>query len=88
VAGRQPHPRSIRDRDRHRRLPVRTAITALTVATSTAPLIRNRALLANSISINPADVADVGLGARLGSAAIVTAAKPAAARAGPHSSCR
>src|ERR1700745_4102426 len=34
VAGRQPHPRSARDRNRHRRRPIRAAITAETVATS------------------------------------------------------
>jgi hypothetical protein len=45
-AARQPHLRSIRDRDRHRCLPVRAAITAEIVAASTAPLIRNRAPLA------------------------------------------
>ena len=36
----------------------------------------------------PLAVADGGLATRLGSAAIVTAEKPAAARAGPQSSCR
>src|SRR5262245_43899468 len=88
VAGRQPHLRSVRDRDRHRRRPARAAITATTVAASAAPLIRSRAPLANSISISPLGVAATGLCAKLGSAAIVTAAKPAVARAGPHSCCR
>src|SRR5437660_5595731 len=88
VAGRQPHPRSARDRNRHRRRPVRAAITAETVATSAAPLIRSRAPLASSISISPRDATIAGLAATPGSGAIVTAAKPGAARARPHSSCR
>src|SRR4051812_14400360 len=53
VAGRQPHPRPARDRDGHRRLPVRAEIAADIAAASTAPLIRIRAPVASSISIRP-----------------------------------
>src|ERR1700687_3706528 len=81
VAGRQPHPRAARDRDRHRRLPVRAEIAAETVAASTAPLIRIRAPVASSISIRPWSAAIAGLATTPGSGAIVTAAKPGAARA-------
>src|SRR5216684_6910871 len=63
VASRQPHPRPARDRDCHRRLPVRAAITAETVAASTAPLIRSRVPVASSISISPRGVAIGGLAA-------------------------
>src|SRR5262245_8895231 len=69
VPGRQPHPRPARGRDRHRRAAASAAITADTVAGSTAPVIRTRAPPANSISTAPA-VATGGTGA----GAIVTAA--------------
>src|SRR5262245_51501891 len=89
MASRQPHPRPTRDRDRHRpRRPVNAPSAAETIAASTAPLIRSRAPLASSISITPWEVAITGLAATSGSGAIVTAAKPGVARAGPHSSCR
>src|SRR5260370_20946570 len=83
VASCQPHSRSARDRDRHRRLPVRAVSAAETIPASTAPLIRSRAPLASSISISPWDtIASFASG----SCAIATAAKARAARAGPHSS--
>src|SRR4029077_15653984 len=75
VASRQPYLRPVRDRDRHRRLPIRAAITAEIVAASTAPLIRSRAPVASSTSIRPQDGAIAGLAAALSSGAIVTVAK-------------
>src|SRR2546430_17689311 len=54
VAGRQPHSRAARDRDHRRRLPFESAfISAATVAASTAPVIRIRPPVGNSISITP-----------------------------------
>src|SRR5215472_723576 len=72
VAGCQPHPRASRQRDHRRRpLPAIVAIVVVSVAASTAPVIRIRDPFANSTSIRPR--AGKPLGA--GSAAICTAAK-------------
>src|SRR5678815_1330807 len=58
VPSREPHPRAWRRSDHERRLPSAiAAITADSIAQSTAPLIRIRAPLANSISISPAVLA-------------------------------
>src|SRR5260370_38181772 len=81
VASCQPHSRSARDRDRHRRLPVRAVSAAETIPASTAPLIRSRAPLASSISISPGATIP---GFPPGSGPIVTPPTPRAARAAPH----
>src|SRR5260370_26155999 len=83
VASCQPHSRSARDRDRHRRLPVRAVSAAETIPASTAPLIRSRAPLASSISIRPGDTI---AGFSACSAPIVTPPQPYAARPPPHTS--
>lgn len=54
---------------------------------SHVPAIRSRTPVGKSISIRPYDVW-IGGFAKPGSGPIVTAAKPAAARTSPHSSCR
>jgi hypothetical protein len=77
VASRKPHPHARRKRDHRRRGPSdRAATTAVTVAASTAPAIRIRAPVANSISIAPllAD-ACAGIGGP-GSAITVAGTKP------------
>src|SRR3546814_9332256 len=48
VAGRQPHPHARGNRDHRRRPSAIAATAAVRVASSTAPVIRNRAPLANS----------------------------------------
>ena len=73
VAGRQPDPRPIRHRDHRRRLTFASAfISAVTVGASTAPVIRIRPPVANSISITPALSATGGPNADLGSGVIAT----------------
>jgi hypothetical protein len=65
MAGRQPNPRAARHRDHRRRLPFTSAfISAATVSTSTAPVIRIRPPVANSISITPALSATGGKGVK------------------------
>src|SRR5262249_40144222 len=91
VAGRQPNPRARRERNHRRRLLFASAlISADTVAASTAPVIRIRPPVANSISTVPArSGAATGEGRAIvpGSAAIATALKaPACARS--QSCCR
>jgi hypothetical protein len=82
VAARQPHPRLARQCDRHRRRPppASAAIFVVSLAGSTAPVIRIRDPFANSTSIRPGKPVGVG------SAAIRTAAKPAGGDR--RSSCR
>src|SRR5271156_1875323 len=72
VAGRNPHPYPRSNRDHRRRPSASTATAAVSAAASTAPVIRIRAPVANSISIVP-------LSARIAGAAsgtIRTGAKP------------
>src|SRR6516165_699481 len=62
VAGRQPHPRTRRDRDHRRRLLFAKALSSAdTMAASTEPVIRIRPPVANSISTVPG-CSDVGVG--------------------------
>src|SRR5262245_25486247 len=83
VTGRQPHPRTSRQRDHRRRPPpASVAIIVVSVAASIAPVIRIRDPFANSTSIRPP--AGKSLGAA--SAAIRTAAK--LATGDRRSSCR
>src|SRR4051794_2117896 len=89
MACRQPHSRSARDRDHRRPLPFTSAfISADTVGTSTAPVIRIRPPLANSISMTPGgsggdagETAPTSGATRTGLNAVGVAARS-------HSSCR
>src|SRR5215831_286572 len=53
IAGREPYPHAGRQRDHRSRPSVSAAITAFSVAASTAPVIRTRTPAASSISIAP-----------------------------------
>src|SRR5215216_191232 len=84
MAARQPNPHAARDRDHRRRSPpISAAIVADTVATSTEPVIRSRAPVANSISITPQVTASGGA-----SVATATAANAGTARRRSHNSRR
>src|SRR5665213_4455946 len=72
VAGGNPHPYSRSYRDHRRRPSASTAIAAVRAAASTAPVIRIRAPVANSISIVPRSTTPAGAA----SGAIRTGAKP------------
>jgi hypothetical protein len=73
MAGRQPNPRAARHRDHRRRLPLASAfISVATVSASTAPVIRIRPPVANSISITPALSATGGKGVASGAGVIAT----------------
>ena len=75
MAGREPYPHAGRQRDHRGRPSASAATTALSVAASTAPVIRIRAPAANSISIAPQLLEGAVNGWRSG--AIETAAKRA-----------
>src|SRR5581483_4307345 len=73
IAGREPYPHAGRQRDHRGRPSVSAATTAVSVAASTAPVIRIQAPAANSISIAPQVSAGAVNGCRSG--AMETAAK-------------
>src|SRR5713101_4065069 len=72
MACRDPYPHSRSDRDHRRRPSASTATAAVTALASTAPVIRIRAPVANSISIVPRSTAPAGAA----SGAIRTGANP------------
>jgi len=88
MTARQPNSRASRDRDHRRRLLFASAfISADTVDASTAPVIRIRPPLANSISITPA-LSGGGRGTVPGSGAIATGFNAAGICAHSHSCWR
>ncbi len=89
VAGRKPNSRIAWHRDHRRRLPFANAfISAVTVGASTAPVIRIRPPVANSISITPALSATGGADAASGSGAIATGLNAAGTWVRSHSCWR
>jgi len=89
VPGRKPHPYLGRNRNHRCRPLASAAIAAVTVALSTAPVIRTRAPLANSISIVPPLANPIGAGTDgFDSATTVAGTKPICCSAAPFCSTR